>query len=98
MYEQLCFHAQQAAEKSLKAVLLKLDVDFPPTHNLQFLVDLLPQNILRNLTLMTAPRLTVYATTFRYPGVSSPVSKKEYLEVINIAEAVVEWAEHQIAS
>ncbi|MHB9036024.1 MAG: HEPN domain-containing protein [Armatimonadota bacterium] len=32
-YEQLCFHAQQAAEKSIKAVLLKLEIDFPFTHN-----------------------------------------------------------------
>jgi HEPN domain-containing protein len=31
--EDLCFNAQQAAEKALKAVLLKLGVDFPYTHD-----------------------------------------------------------------
>ena len=33
-YEQLCFHAQQAAEKSLQAVLTKCNVDVPFTYNL----------------------------------------------------------------
>ena len=40
-YEQLCFHAQQAAEKSIKAVLLQCNVDVPFTHNLQVLLNLL---------------------------------------------------------
>ena len=45
MYEQLCFHAQQAAEKSIKAVLLHQGIEFPFTHNLQLLLYLLPPNI-----------------------------------------------------
>ena len=40
LYEHLCFHAQQAAEKSIKAVLLKYRIDFPYTHNLQTLLNL----------------------------------------------------------
>jgi len=39
-----CFHAQQAAEKSVKAVLLHLGVAFPPTHNLSVLFALLPED------------------------------------------------------
>ena len=35
--EQLCFHAQQEAEKSLKAVLRYLGLEFPFTHSLQAL-------------------------------------------------------------
>ena len=46
MYEQLCFHAQQAAEKSIKAVLIYSAVDIPYTHNLQMLLDLMPADIL----------------------------------------------------
>lgn len=45
LYEQLCFHAQQAVEKSLKALLVQARVDFPNTHNLQRLIDLLPPEI-----------------------------------------------------
>ena len=29
LYELLCFHAQQAAEKAIKAVLIHQGVDFP---------------------------------------------------------------------
>ena len=32
--EDLCFDAQQAAEKALKAVLIHLDVSFPYVHDL----------------------------------------------------------------
>jgi HEPN domain-containing protein len=34
----ICFHAQQASEKFLKAFLAYHDVDFPRTHDLDFLL------------------------------------------------------------
>jgi HEPN domain-containing protein len=37
-YAHLCFHAQQAAEKSLKAIFSALDQDIPRTHDLAFLM------------------------------------------------------------
>lgn len=37
--EQICFHAQQAVEKAIKAVLLFYKIDFPFTHDLQELLD-----------------------------------------------------------
>ncbi|NUM45036.1 MAG: HEPN domain-containing protein [Anaerolineales bacterium] len=41
LYAALCFHAQQAAEKSLKAVLIGHGIPFPRTHNLRTLLDLM---------------------------------------------------------
>ena len=38
--EDLCFHAQQATEKAIKALLIKLDVDFPYVHDLAELLTL----------------------------------------------------------
>ena len=35
------FHAQQACEKLLKALLSELGIEFPRTHSLRFLIDLL---------------------------------------------------------
>lgn len=35
-----CFHAQQAAEKYLKAYLISKNIEFPKTHDLQLLVKL----------------------------------------------------------
>ncbi len=37
----VCFHAQQAVEKGMKALLVDLDVDFPRTHDLKFLLNLI---------------------------------------------------------
>ena len=38
--EDLCFDAQQAAEKAIKALLIKLDVNFPYIHDLADLLTL----------------------------------------------------------
>jgi HEPN domain-containing protein len=53
MFEQVCFHAQQAVEKAMKAVLLARKVDFPLTHDLEALMDIgqkagitIPENFL----------------------------------------------------
>ena len=35
--EDLCFDAQQAAEKAIKAILIDFDVDYPYTHDLMTL-------------------------------------------------------------
>jgi HEPN domain-containing protein len=39
--EDLCFHAQQAAEKAVKALLIRQRVDFPYVHDLAELLTLL---------------------------------------------------------
>jgi HEPN domain-containing protein len=63
----LGFHAQQAAEKSLKAVLASKSVDFPRTHNLALLIDLLSgQNLSLPPDFQNLPQLTPYGATLRY--------------------------------
>lgn len=44
LYEDLCFDAQQAAEKALKALLVHQKVAFPRTHAIMDLLSLLQQN------------------------------------------------------
>ena len=65
--ELVGFHCQQAAEKLLKARLVDLDVNYPKTHNLQTLVELLEYHR-RNLPegLADLDLLTPYATIYRY--------------------------------
>ena len=41
--EDLCFEAQQAAEKAVKAVLIRRGVDFPYVHDLARLLTLLEE-------------------------------------------------------
>ncbi len=40
-FEDLCFNAQQAAEKALKSVCLANDLEFPKTHSIVRLIDIL---------------------------------------------------------
>jgi HEPN domain-containing protein len=94
--ENLCFDAQQAAEKSIKAVLIASGVEFPFTHDLAKLVTLLevhgehiPPEIRR------AEDLTPFAVFTRYPG-SDPIPRPIYEDAVAIAEAVVVWAAERI--
>ena len=71
-YDAACFHAQQCAEKYLKAALQEAEIPFPRTHDLILLIDLLlpVEPRLRDLRELLA-LLSSQATAFRYPGDSS---------------------------
>ena len=66
-YDAACFHAQQAAEKYLKALLTYQEVEFPFTHNLVKLVELCAgfDSSFRALLPEVEP-LTPYAVELRY--------------------------------
>lgn len=93
-WEDLCFDAQQAVEKSLKAVLLSRDIPFPFVHNIAALLTLLEKGgIFLPEEIRAAADLTDYAVTARYPGTSEPVSEEEFRQALQTAEAVFLWAE-----
>ena len=92
LYEHLCFHAQQAAEKALKALLLAHGVKFPRTHDLAFLIDQLPSAISIPPELIDLPTLSKYAVQNRYPGDTIPVSAKHRTHAVRLAEQTVSWA------
>ena len=91
--EDLCFHAQQAADKSIKAVLVADSILFPNTHNLDVLLGLLPSGVSVPPDDAYISRLTEYAVAARYPGMDEPVTDDEYHEAVRLAESVVKWAE-----
>jgi HEPN domain-containing protein len=96
-YEDLCFHAQQAAEKAIKAVLLRHGIRFPYVHDIRELIRLLKRKAVNvPARVLKARELTNYAVETRYPGLSEPVSDKEYHDAVVLAEAVVRWADKQI--
>ena len=68
-YESVGFHAQQAAEKFLKAYLVRHQIEFPKTHNITVLRQLVAQ-VDQALADRLAPAdaLTPYGVEFRYPG------------------------------
>ena len=63
-----CFHAQQAAEKYLKAYMVSRNIDFPKTHDLQLLIKLIiPTNLAFTEILSIAIGLIDYGITPGYP-------------------------------
>jgi len=67
-YDACCFHAQQAAEKYLKAYLVSRNISFPKTHDLQLLIKLIiPTNPAFSEILSIAMGLIDYGVTPRYP-------------------------------
>ena len=96
LFEGLCFHAQQAAEKAMKAVLIAKGVPPPKTHNIRTLLDLLPQEVIAPQEIEDAASLTDYAVTSRYPGDFESVDEEEYEDTVRLAETVVLWAERII--
>jgi HEPN domain-containing protein len=93
--ESLCFHAQQAVEKALKAVLIHFGTPIPRVHNIARLVDLLPESVERVLVLTEAAALTDYAVASRYPS-DDEIDEGEHAQSVRIAAAVVAWAEDVI--
>ncbi len=68
-YDAVCFHAQQVAEKYLKAFLQESGVDFPKTHNLIELLELcLPLEPAFEFQRDVLVQLDRYAVRYRYPG------------------------------
>ena len=96
--EDLCFQAQQAAEKALKALLLAHGGRPPRTHSLAALLRLI-RDAGENVPADIEPvvRLTDYAVTTRYPGAAEPVTPEEYNEALCLAERCVAWAGKRIA-
>lgn len=98
VYEDLCYHAQQAAEKAIKAVFVRHGWDFPYIHDLDQLIGGLER---RQLAVPTdiatnSPRLSIYAYDTRYPTAGEPVTAEDHRQAVEIATRVVRWAEGQI--
>ena len=91
--EQACFHAQQAAEKALKAVLLFKRIEFPLVHDLKALIDLLQDNAVSfPPEVREGDSLTPYAIEARYPGHLEEITSSDVDEAVRLAEAVLQWA------
>ena len=63
-----CWLSQQAAEKALKAALVLEEVEFPFTHDLDALRNLLPDGWSVRDTHADLAELTEWAVETRYPG------------------------------
>lgn len=90
--EGIGFHVQQAVEKSLKAILVFHVIDYPRTHSIARLAQLVSDN---NIDLPAAfldsNRYTSYARDLRYDEIS-PNEEFEFDEAIAHAAECVNFA------
>jgi HEPN domain-containing protein len=71
-YDGVCFHAQQCAEKYLKARLCEAGIEFGKTHDLVTLLDAaLPLEPSWDTLRRDLAYLSVFAVAYRYPGESA---------------------------
>ena len=92
----LGFHAQQATEKAMKAVLASRSIEYPATHNLVSLATLLREN---GITLPPdseqLPQLTPFGVAFRYDA--EPTDEKntslDTTWTKDCVERTIVWAE-----
>jgi HEPN domain-containing protein len=93
---QICFFAQQCAEKSIKAILAFEGVDFPKSHDLDRLRDLIPDGWDFKETFPDLAELTIWAIESRYPGNIPDVVESEARETIQLAKAVFDAVKEEL--
>jgi HEPN domain-containing protein len=88
----ICFHAQQAVEKYLKAFLAFHDIDFPRTHDVDYLL-MECQKIDSKSFNLDLKSLTEFGVSVRYPDdffIPSPDESSEYTEIAIEVSKIVE--------
>jgi HEPN domain-containing protein len=89
------FHAQQAVEKLIKAVLAAYGVAFMKSHALSYLIGLVEENeIEAPEELSEADVLSPWAVEFRYEGDEPPALDRS--AALALVEQVRMWAENEV--
>ncbi len=83
--DAVSFHAQQCAEKYLKARLVHLSINFPKTHDIGEIVKLFPPGSGIPLSIAEQEKLTDYAWMGRYPGDQETVTRIQAEEAAALA-------------
>ena len=92
--EDLCFDAQQAAEKAVKGLLLARGIGHPFIHDLAALISLVEEaGVDVPADVFEAAILTRYAVVTRYPAHTRPVTKDDHRKAVKLASRVVGWVE-----
>lgn len=95
-FDTVCFHAQQCAEKYLKALLIVSGIDFPKTHDLTELHALLPVHLRAKMPIADFAALTPYATESRYPGPWDPQTRADAVEAVKMTGRVRELLRREL--
>ena len=94
----VAYHAQQCAEKYLKAYLVHRQVDFPFTHNISLLLELCGESGAWVTELTDAEILTRFGVKARYPGEDAEVPMEKAQQAVDIAARVRELVRQALAA
>ena len=89
-YGTVCFHAQQCAEKYLKALLTLHAVPFPKIHDLLELLPLVPKALALGIWESDVAEVNRYAIEGRYPGEWEPIVRQDAEAAVEVARKVRE--------
>ena len=96
--DDAAYHAQQCAEKALKAYLLCNNIQFQKTHDLEILLE---QCVTKNQFFRQLERTVIvlnpYAVYTRYPDDQYTIDREEAVESINLAKEVLNLVKKIIA-
>ncbi len=94
--DTICFHAQQAAEKALKAYLVAHDVEFPHIHNVEKLIAICAKQDDSFLGIRDMGKgLTPYAVELRYDEEFWP-SEETAREALDAALEIVRFVRERL--
>ncbi len=93
---QVCFLAQQAAEKALKAILVLLEIEFPRTHDLDRLREMAPTGWRVKVEFPQLYALSVWAVEARYPGDMPEVVETDAHTALQTAEAIYQMIAQEL--
>jgi HEPN domain-containing protein len=97
-FEDLCFDAQQAAEKAIKAVFVLHGKRFPLTHDLGELLENLESFISEiPVDVRLSAELTDYAVLTRYPNWGRRVTEEEFERALKLAQSVVDFVDEHFS-
>lgn len=91
------FHAQQAIEKAIKAVITNKDADFPVTHDLTILSNLTSELDMRvPVDAKDLAKLAPFAVTRRYGASLPPPVPLDRAWALTCVERTLDWAARQV--
>ncbi len=88
--------SQQAGEKVLKAVLVYLGMNFPKTHDLDLIRELIPTGWKIKEKFPQLYDLSIWAVESRYPGHTPDVTEGEAHETLRLAHDLFNAASQEL--
>jgi len=89
LWDQACFHCQQAAEKSLKAISVAYEQPVPRTHDLVRVIELLSEYLPRIEELGDhAAVLTPFGVSPRYPSFLASETETQATDALRRAQEI----------